>query len=270
MQTAAYYLDLYRRLIGVQLRSQMQYRFSFFAESIGTMFVSGLDLLMVAILMTRFQAIGGWTLAEVMFLYGASSVSFSLAEMFVGAFDDFDKQVVQGDFDRILLKPLPVVYQMVTNRFPTRRFGRLAQGIIALVVAFSLLQPVWPPVKWGFLLVMIGAAALLFSAVLIVGATASFWSPQSHEAVNIFTYGGQFMTSYPMHIYQQWLVSLFTFIIPLAFINYYPSLYLLDKRDPLGLPTWVSFLSPLVALAAFGAALTGWRFGVRHYQSTGS
>jgi ABC-2 type transport system permease protein len=117
---------------------------------------------------------------------------------------------------------------------------------------------------------MIGAAALLFSAVLIAGATASFWSPQSHEAANIFTFGGQFMTSYPMHIYQRWLVSLFTFIIPLAFINYYPSLYLLDKRDPLGLPAWISFLSPVVALAAFGGALAVWRVGVRRYQSTGS
>jgi len=138
------------------------------------------------------------------------------------------------------------------------------------VVALSLLQPAWSPARWGFLLVMVGAAALLFSAVLITGATASFWSPQSHEAANIFTYGGQFMTSYPMHIYQQWLVSLFTFVIPLAFINYYPSLFLLDKRDPLGLPAWTSFLSPVVALAAFVASLTVWRAGVRHYQSTGS
>ena len=48
----------------------MQYRFSFVAERIGNLLVTGLDFVMVAILLTRFQAIGGWTLAEVVFLYG--------------------------------------------------------------------------------------------------------------------------------------------------------------------------------------------------------
>ena len=64
------------------------------------------------------------------------------------------------------------------------------------------------------------------------------------------------MTSYPMHIYQEWLVSLFTFIIPMAFINYYPALYLLDKPDPFGLPPFMPFLSPIVRgdfiMAVFG------------------
>jgi ABC-2 type transport system permease protein len=56
----------------------------------------------------------------------------------------------------------------------------------------------------------------------------------------------------------------------MAFINYYPSLYLLDKPDPFGLPAWVPFLAPLVALISLRLALAAWQVGVRHYQSTGS
>jgi ABC-2 type transport system permease protein len=104
----------------------------------------------------------------------------------------------------------------------------------------------------------------------VVGATTSFWAPQAHEAVNIFSYGGQFMTSYPMHIYQEWMLSVFTFLIPMAFINYYPSLYLLGKPDPLGLPSFMPFLSPLVAIVAFRLAIAFWRKGVGRYQSTGT
>lgn len=265
-----YYLRLYRRLLSVQIRSEMQYRVSFLAELVGNLLIAGLDFALVAILLTRFNAIGGWTLPEVIFLYGSSAVSFSLAELAVGAFDGFERWVVSGEFDRVLLRPLPVVFQMLTGAFAIRRFGRLTQGIIALGVAFALLDPVWTPGRWLFFAVMLAGGALFFMAILVLGATLSFWSPQMHEVTNIFSHGGQFMTSYPMHIYAAWLRSLFTFVIPMAFINYYPALFLLDKADPWGLPAWTPFLAPFVAATVFAGALAAWRAGVRRYQSTGS
>ena len=265
-----YYLPLYFRLVYAQLRSAMQYRVSFVADMLGTLLLSGLDLAMVAILLTRFSAIGDWTLAEVLFLYGASCVSFSIAELLVGGFDDFDSWVVRGEFDQVLLRPLPIVFQMVTARFHARRIGRLIQGLAALVLALSLLQTAWGPGKVAFFALMLASGVAVFVAIFIAGATLSFWAPNASEAINMFTYGGQFATSYPMHIYQQWMLSVFTFIIPLAFINYYPSLYLLDKPDPFGLPAFMPFISPLVAIAALRLAIGIWRFGVNHYQSTGT
>jgi ABC-2 type transport system permease protein len=111
---------------------------------------------------------------------------------------------------------------------------------------------------------------MVFLAIFIVGAATAFWTPQTGELTNMFSFGGQFMTSYPMHIYQSWMRSIFTFVIPLAFVNYYPALYLLGKPDPLGLPLWTPFLAPLLAGAVLGGAAAFWRVGVRRYQSTGS
>lgn len=265
-----YYRQLYVRLMGAQLRAAMQYRVSFISEILGNLIISGLDFAMVAILLTRFRAIGGWTLAEVAFLYGCSSISLALAELFIGAFDNFEQWVVRGDFDRVLLRPLPVVYQMMTGALALRRFGRMFQGALALGVGLFLLRPAWDLGHILFFGVTLAGGAFFFMAIFILGATLSFWSPQSAELTNIFTYGGQFMTSYPMHIYEAWMRSLFTFVIPMAFINYYPALYLLNKPDPVGLPGWVPFAAPFVALLAFGVAVRVWGFGVAHYQSTGS
>ena len=270
MSAYRWYLRLYFSLISSRIRSQMQYRVSFVAETMGTLLITALDFAMVAILLTRFQAIGGWTLGEVAFLYGASAVSFSLAELMIGGFEDFEDWVVRGEFDQLLLRPLPITFQMITSRFPTRRFGRLAQGLLALGVSLVILKPAWNAGQALFFPIMLLGGMLLFMAVFVAGATMSFWAPQAHEAVNIFSYGGQFMTSYPMHIYQEWLVTLFTFLIPMAFINYYPSLYLLGKPDPLGLPAFMPFLSPIVAIVAIRLAIALWRRGVGHYQSTGT
>lgn len=270
MNSLRYYVPLYRRFISVNFRSQMQYRVSFIADLVGNFLLTILDLATVGILLTRFRAIGGWTLGEVLFLYGSSAVSFSLAELIAGGFDDFDAWVVRGEFDQVLLRPLPITFQMLTARFHVRRVGRLAQAVIALIFAFTLLDLRWDAGDIVFFAVMLLGGTLLFLSIFIAGATFAFWAPQAHESVNILTYGGQFMLSYPLHIYQQWMVSFFTFIIPMAFINYYPSLHLLGKPDPLGLPWFMPFLSPIVAVIAFRVTLALWRTGVKHYQSTGT
>jgi ABC-2 type transport system permease protein len=263
-------VGLYLRLVGAQARSAMQYRASLIAELVGNLVITALDFVAIAVLLTRFEHIAGWTLAEVAFLYGLSSISFSFSELLSGAFDNFDRLVVRGDFDRVLIRPLGTVFQMLAGAFPLRRFGRLAQGAAVFAYALSALRPAWGFWDLLFLIVIMAGGALFFMAIFIVGATAAFWTPQTAELTNIFTYGGQFMTSYPMHIYAAWLRSIFTFVIPLAFINYYPALYLLDKTDPFGLPAWLPFLSPAVALLMFGLALALWRVGVSRYQSTGS
>ena len=263
-------IRLYFLLLGAQLRSEMQYRVSFLAEIAGCFAVTALDFVALVILMTRFRSIGNWTLGEVAFLYGTSTVSFCLAELFVGGFDMFDRWVMRGGFDRLLLRPLGTVFQVVTGAFPLRRLGRIAQGLLALGYSFHLLRPEWHAGHWLFFFVMILGGFLVFCAIFIVGATAAFWTPQTSELTNVFTYGGQFMTSYPMHIYQAWMRSIFTFLIPMAFINYFPALYLLGKRDPFGLPSWTPFVSPFLAAVFLILALMAWRVGVRHYQSTGS
>ena len=266
----SYLLRLYLRLIGAQIRSEMQYRASMIAETFGALLITGLDFASILILLQRFQQIGGWTLAEVAFLYGTSAISFSLAELNAGGYDYFDQMVVRGEFDRLLIRPLSLFFQMLTEAWPLRRFGRLTQGVIAFGFALSVLRPTWGAAQWAFLGVMLAGGMLFFLSIFIIGSTACFWSPQTSELTNVFTYGGQFMTSYPMSIYERWMRDFFTFIIPMAFINYYPSLFLLGKPDPFGMPAWLPFLSPIAAVAMFGAALAFWRFGVRHYQSTGS
>jgi len=91
------------------------------------------------------------------------------------------------------------------------------------------------------------------------------------ETMNVATYGGQFMTQYPMTIYGDFIRSFFTFVIPMAFINYYPTLWLLDKPDSLGGPTaLLAFIAPFVCLLMFALGVPRWWIGVRHYASTGS
>ena len=114
------------------------------------------------------------------------------------------------------------------------------------------------------------AGAVLFSAIFIGFATVAFWWIESGELGNAVTYGGRDFTSYPTAIYGGWFRRIFGFFLGLGFVAYYPTLFLLDLPDPVGLPRWAGWVSLLAAPVAMGAAALVWRTGVRHYRSTGS
>jgi len=110
----------------------------------------------------------------------------------------------------------------------------------------------------------------LFGSLFIIGATTTFWTTERLEILNIFTYGGSEIMSYPMHIFPRAIRVIFTFVVPAIFLSYFPAVYILNKPDPLNAPSFVSFLAPVITSAIFLAAMNFWRFGIKNYQSTGS
>lgn len=264
-------LRLYLRLTGAGLRGQVQYRVSF-ALQVASSFVSTfVELLAVIILFRTFDSLGGWMVGEVAFLYGIASVSFSLAQMFGGeAFEHVSQQIKAGEFDRMLTRPVSAFVQVLASDLQLRRIGRLVQGLVALALAQRLTTIAWTPLAAYLAVTAVASTALVFLAVFVIGAAICFWTIDSSEVQNIFTYGGTELASNPLHIYNRLLQGVFLYIVPVGLTCFYPALRILGKPDPLGLPGFVPFVAPLVGGAFCGLGLLIWEFGLRHYQSTGS
>lgn len=118
--------------------------------------------------------------------------------------------------------------------------------------------------------VMVASGAAIFCGLWVLTGAVQFVLVDSHGASKSLTYGGAFLTQYPMTMFARDFVRGVTFVVPLAFVNWQPALYVLDRPDPLGLPGAVRFASPAVAAAVCAAAALAWRAGLRHYRSTGS
>jgi ABC-2 type transport system permease protein len=264
-------LRLYLRLVGARVRAQMQYRVSFWLELIGFFLITALEFALVAVLLARFGQVGGWNLGEVALLYGLASLSFSLAEMVGRGFDSpFERMIQLGAFDGVLARPLGSFFQVLTAEFQLRRLGRSFQAIAVLAYCFGQVPIDWTPARLALIPLTVASGALIYLGLIVVGATFCFWTVRTPEVINIFTFGGEQMTSYPLHIYSAWLRQVFLFIVPVGFANYPAALYLLGRSDPHGLPAELAWAAPLVAALFFGAALLFWRFGVSKYTSTGS
>jgi len=265
-------LSIYFRLIWAQIRSQMQYRSGFLLDIFSTGLVTGLGFLSLALIFQRFGNIAGWNLAEVAFLYGMVETAFGIMDMLFSGFDpqNFGRQIRLGRFDQLLLKPVTLTVQVLGSDFVTRRIGRIIQGLSVLIIAIGLLDIHWTWIKVIFLPIMLISLIWFFGGLFMIGATITFWTVESIEVVNIFTYGGSEMMSYPMHIYPDWMRRVFTYIIPAIFLNYYPTLYLLDKSDPFQMPEYVFLLAPVVGFGVLAISFMFWQFGIRHYHSTGT
>jgi ABC-2 type transport system permease protein len=261
---------LYLRYVGISLRSQMEYRASVVMWSLGHLLVTGIEFFAMWALFDRFGRLEGWRLPQVALLYGMANVSFAIAEAAARGFDVFDQMVKSGDFDRLLLRPRSTAFQVAAQHLRLSRIGRFAQGLAVLLWAAFALEVTWTFPKAGLLVASILSGACTFAGLLVLQATLAFWTTEGLEIVNTVTYGGVQTTQYPITIYAKWFRRFFIFVIPLACMNYFPSLAITGGPDPLGTPTWVPWISPLVGIAFLGVSLRVWAFGVRRYQSTGS
>ena len=263
-------LALYARLVSAHLRSQMQYKVSFILSLIGSFLVNLTEFGVVAVLFTRIPQLAGWSLAEVALLYGLSGTAFATAETVASALDSFQVHIVRGTFDRVLVRPRGALFQVLVEDVALRRLGRVLQAGLVLVVAVQWLAIDWSVDKVVVLGMALASGTAIYFSIFVLGAAFCFWTVQAKEATHVFTYGGDGLASFPLDIYRGSVRRFFTFVIPLAFVNYEPALYLLGRPDPLGLPDGVRLLSPLAAIVMACLAWLGWQQGVRHYQSTGS
>jgi ABC-2 type transport system permease protein len=268
-ETAATF-NVYRRLVGASLRTQLQFRTSLVMETIGAFAIGFTDFVEILVIFSQLPSLGTWSVEEVAFLYGSAGIGFALCDMLVGSIERTGEMVRSGRFDTIMLRPAGTLVQIAGADLALRRLGKLLQAIIVFSVASSRLHIEWDPRRIALVLVMVISGALIYMSVFLATAAVQFWLIGGSEFGNALTYGGSYFTSYPLPIFGSWLRRLLAYVIPLAFCAYLPALAVLDKPDELGLPAWLRYASPGVAMLSFAFGYGAWRFGVRHYRSTGS
>lgn len=260
---------IYLRLIGARARSQLEYRASLALQVVASALLTLLDFVMILVLFENVPELGGWSVQEVALLYGIAGISFALTDLIVGHLDLFPQMIRDGTFDQILVRPLPSLLQVVASDFSLRRLGKILQAVIVLIVALAAADIDWTLGRALMVPLAIVSGVLIYTGVWIALATIAFWIVDAIEFVNAFTYGGNFLSAYPITIFGRWLRNLVLFAIPIAFVAYFPALYILDRPDELGLPDALRYASPLVALLTVIVAKLVWENAVRHYRSAG-
>jgi ABC-2 type transport system permease protein len=239
-------------------------------QVVGAFLLSSLDFVALLVIFHHLPHFAGWSLGEMSFLYGSSYMTFKLADILMTNLDRLPLLIRLGTFDQILTRPLGTLGQVLTGDLDIRHIGAIGQGGVVFAFALGRISIDWTPVRAVVFASMLLSAAVMFSGIYVATNAIAFWTMDAREVANSFTYGGQYLTQFPMNVFGVWFRRIFAYAVPLAFVNYFPSLYLLSKRDSIGAPGLLRFLSPLVAIAIVVVAAGVWRRAIGRYRSSGS
>lgn len=257
-------IKLYFRFLAVHLKTAMAYKGSFILSCIGQLLITTNVFLGVKFLLDRFGSVGGYRLPEMTLCYSVILLSCSLAECFGRGFDSFPRILSSAQFDRILVRPRGIVFQILCQDMKPSVISRAAQAIVMLVYGITAGAVQWTIGKAMTLAAMVLCGSVLFFGLFLLYAALCFFTMEGLEVMNIFTDGAREYGKYPFGIYGKGVLLITTLIVPLALVQYWPLQYLLD-RGP-----WQYGLLPLLSLLFLIPVCSFWKFGVAHYRSTGS
>ena len=222
------FMRFYLRLFALNLKSQMQYKASLFLSCLGQFMTAFTSFFSIKFIFMQIDAVGGFTYGQVLLCFSVIMLSFSIGEAVGGGLANFPRMVNMGEFDRMLTRPRNLILQVIIPFFDFTRVGLLAQGIIVLGLAIPQSGVTWRADKIAGLVLMIVCGAVLFFCLFMFQAAFAFFSMNSLDFLNIFTYGARQFGRYPFSVYGKKILHFLTFCIPLALIQYYPLQFLID------------------------------------------
>jgi ABC-2 type transport system permease protein len=258
-------MKIYLKALSLHLKSELEYRSSFIISFLSQILVFFSYYFIIIAMFSKFSNIKGFSMYEVLLCFSIIQFGFAFNEVFARGIDKFDDLIVQGNFDRLLLRPKNIIIQVLCSQSDFVKLSRLIQALIVMVIALINLNINWNIYRVFCLIFMIISGIVIFFGIFILAASYCFITVQGLEVRNVFTDGGKQMAQYPIGVFKKGFVYFFTFIIPYAFVNYYPLLYFVGKSNNI-----IFGFSPLIVLLYLVPCIVVFYLGIRHYNSVGS
>lgn len=258
-------IRLYLSYVSILLKSAMQYKFSLLLMAIARCIAAFGEFFGIFFLFSGFSGIQSYSYGDILLCFSTVQFSFALCECVSGGFKSVSGMVRSGEFDTVLIRPVSPALQIIASRFDLGRVGPMVTAIVTLILGIRSSHLVWTPLRILTLVLMTVGGFALFTALFIIEAACSFFVVGNVAIFNVLTYGAKTHGKYPFDIYGKGILTFCTFLIPYTLIQYYPLQYLLGRTQ-----------NPLCILAPFGVSLflclslLFWRFGIRHYKSSGT
>ena len=258
-------MKLYFEYFMVNLKSELQYKTSFIMSFISQFFVFFGYYFTIICLFDKFSNIKGFTMYEVLLTFSIIQFGFSFCESFFRGLDEFDNLIINGTFDKLLIRPRNIMLQIFGEQISFIKMSRLLQSIIILIISIAKIDVIWNISKVITLIFMLISSIVIFLGIFILSASYCFLTIKGLEVRNVFTAGGKHMAQYPIGIFKKGFIWFFTFIIPYGFINYYPLLYILDRKS-----NNLLMFSPLITIIYLIPCIIVFYKGIKKYKSAGS
>jgi len=255
---AAYFLQF--------LKMRLAYRVDFFIDLVANLFSIGVQLSVLTVLFSKVTALAGWSFEQVLFIYGFSLLPLGLFNLVsINLYRFAERYIAEGNLDRVLLRPVNPLAQVLFESFNVSGLNEILLGCGVMIYAADRLQLAWTAWDLLGLMLLVPTAALVYIGVFLGLTAVSFWA-EDRMGLAPPIYNVIRFSRYPITIFSRWVQILLTFVLPFAWVAFYPAAWFVGS----GQFHRFAFFTPVVGIATFGLAYGIWRRGIGRYASTGS
>lgn len=267
MRYVALHFELGLAYLAQFIKTRLEYKADCLLGLVTSLLFHAVTLIFIDVLFAeRALTLNGWTKAQVFFIYGFSTIPMALfSAFFANLYMVGSTYIIEGHLDRVLLRPLGSLFQVLLEKVNIERLFGVVIGVVIMYFASRQMALQWTAGKIALLAALAGCGTLIYAGVFTTLASLSFWWPDRMGLLppvyNMIAFG-----KYPVTIYNPMLQFILMWIVPFAFVAFFPS------TEFLGRPEYRLYvaLTPVVSLGTAAVGLGVWRLGVRRYESTGS
>ncbi len=266
MSGVRFYWGLFWAYVAQYAKSRLEYRGDFVAGLLSNLIYQSVAIVLLVVIFQQVPALAGWRQEEVFFIYGYFLLPYALFDTVAGGVWDFTEQyIIRGEMDRILTRPAHPLFQLLLEGIDLEPLIGLALGGAIMLWSGGALGMEWNWYDPLLLAVLVAGSTLIYLGVYLSLACVGFWYDGRTGLLplmwNLNNYG-----RYPVSIYNKLLRALFMWVVPFAFVGFFPAAWFLRREAFL---FW-AVLTPVIGAAFFTLAVWIWQAGLRRYHGTGS
>jgi ABC-2 type transport system permease protein len=258
-------LQIFGQYLKQYMKARLAYRLDLIVKFITDLISQSFNLIFIVVVFGHTKQLGGWSQAEVIFIYGYFLLPWAIFGTFFNLWSFNDRYIIKGELDRVLTRPVHSLLQIIMESMTPESLIGVFTGLAVMGYGASQLDLHWAWYDPLLLIVFTLGGVLVYGGIFIALTSISLYTDSKTDiqpiVFNVSNYG-----RYPVNIYNRIVQFVLTWILPFAFVGFYPASYLLDRGD------WrfYAYLTPLVGLVYFAIAVMLWNRGIRHYRGAGN
>ena len=265
LHTLKRYWRLYRVLIKQFLKVVMQSKVDFLMGLLGFFLTQASGIIFLYLIFQQIPDLQGWTLDQLIFIYGFAQIPRGIDHLFT---DNIWlvawRLVINGEFDRYMLRPMNVFFQVIAEKLQPDALGEILIGTILVIISVQKGVASFTPLNILLFGVSMLTGALIYTSLKLFFASFALWIKQSGALLQVAYEMAEF-AKYPTEIYHKGIQFMITWVIPFAFVAYLPASFFLGKSG-----AGVIGIECLIALVFWCVAYGVFNYGLNFYESAGN
>ena len=260
------YFRLYKVLISQFFKVILQSKVDFLMGLLGFFLTQVMGIAFLYLVFEQIPSLQGWTLDQLIFIYGFAQIPRGIDHLLTdNIWMVAWRLVINGDFDRYMLRPMNIFFQVIAEKLQPDALGELLIGAILVVISLGKGIVIVDAGRILLFVVSVLAGALIYTSIKLFFASLAFWVKISGPFLQV-AYEMANFAKYPTEIYAKAIRFIITWVIPFAFVAYLPASFFLKQE----VSAAVIGIECMIAVVFWCIAYAVFNHGTKVYESAGN